>query len=66
MVWKELRTVLGTPAGTKTRFHPSEIDVTTRDLARYRCVWPYSDTDEPIRQRFRLWLERSIVIVSSI
>lgn len=34
MARQQLRPVLGTPAGTETRFHPSGIDVTTRDPMR--------------------------------
>lgn len=34
MARQQLRPVLGTPAGTETRFHPSGIDVTTRDPTR--------------------------------
>lgn len=52
MAREELRTVLGTPAGTETRFHPFEIDVTTRDPGRRRRAWPPSDSDQAIRRRF--------------
>lgn len=51
MAREELRTVLGTPAGTETRFHPTGINVATRDHdAR---AWPLGDSDQPTRRRFR-------------
>lgn len=34
MARQQLRAVLGTPAGTETRFHPPEVDATTRDPTR--------------------------------
>ena len=46
MARQQLRAVLGTPAGTETRFHPSGIDSLQHAIARGRTRAALTDSDE--------------------